>query len=256
MNWRALLYSALVVASLAGATALVRTVYKSGSVSVPDWTNAVRPGDLSPKHAFLSNQCETCHTPHRGVEASSCILCHAAAAATLARQSTAFHATIQYCRDCHVEHQGAVRPTRMDHDALIAIGRKAQQSLAAKPAVSTSFATLLEILGGSSATLQNPSLDCFGCHSNRSPHRDLLGRECVECHATSSWKIAGYKHPSPASTDCAQCHPAPPSHYMHHFHMISMMIASQEHARVEQCYLCHQTDAWNDIRGVGWYKHH
>lgn len=32
--------------------------------------------------------------------------------------------------------------------------------------------------------------------------------------------------------------------------------AGQHHARVEQCYLCHQTDARNDIRGVGWYKHH
>jgi hypothetical protein len=38
--------------------------------------------------------------------------------------------------------------------------------------------------------------------------------------------------------------------------MVSMMVASQPHARVDQCFLCHQTDAWNDIKGVGWYKHH
>jgi hypothetical protein len=100
------------------------------------------------------------------------------------------------------------------------------------------------------------SLDCFACHSNRSPHRDLFGRECMSCHLTTTWKVAGFKHPSPSSVECAQCHQAPPSHYMGHFHMISMMVASQHHARVEQCYLCHQTDAWNDIRGVGWYKHH
>ncbi len=43
---------------------------------------------------------------------------------------------------------------------------------------------------------------------------------------------------------------------MGHFEMVSMAIAGQEHARVQQCYLCHQTDAWNDIKGVGWYKHH
>ena len=49
---------------------------------------------------------------------------------------------------------------------------------------------------------------------------------------------------------------APPSHYMMHFEMVSEKVAGQEHARVEQCYLCHQTDAWNNIRGVGWYKHH
>ena len=29
-----------------------------------------------------------------------------------------------------------------------------------------------------------------------------------------------------------------------------------EHADVSQCFLCHKTNAWNDISGVGWYKHH
>jgi hypothetical protein len=43
---------------------------------------------------------------------------------------------------------------------------------------------------------------------------------------------------------------------MEHFHMVSQRVAGKEHARVEQCYLCHQTTSWNDIRGVGWYKHH
>jgi len=84
----------------------------------------------------------------------------------------------------------------------------------------------------------------------------LFGRECGACHATATWKIAGYQHPSPRSEACAQCHQPPPSHYMGHFHMVSMMVAGQHHARVDQCYLCHQTDAWNDIKGVGWYKHH
>ena len=53
-----------------------------------------------------------------------------------------------------------------------------------------------------------------------------------------------------------QCHQAPPSHYMMHFEMMDRTITGQEHARVEQCYLCHQTDAWNNIKGVGWFKHH
>ena len=64
------------------------------------------------------------------------------------------------------------------------------------------------------------------------------------------------RHPSPLSTDCNQCHQAPPSHSMMHFKMVSMKIAGVEHADVSQCFLCHQTNAWNDIKGVGWYKHH
>ena len=43
---------------------------------------------------------------------------------------------------------------------------------------------------------------------------------------------------------------------MMHFRMVSAKVAGQPHAAVRQCFLCHQTTAWNDIKGVGWYKHH
>jgi hypothetical protein len=43
---------------------------------------------------------------------------------------------------------------------------------------------------------------------------------------------------------------------MGHFHMVSAKVARRPHARVNQCHLCHQTTSWNDIKGVGWYKHH
>jgi hypothetical protein len=245
MNWKALSWLLLATASISGAGAAIATVYRNGSDAVPRWTTFVSPGALSAKHAFLADKCETCHTPVRGVEATVCISCHATDAATLARQSTVFHATVQSCTTCHIEHEGGVRPTRMDHEALIAVARSDRD----RPL----FHWFSHGLAGTEGT---DSLDCFACHSNRSPHRDLFGQECAACHLTTSWTVAGFKHPSPASTECAQCHQAPPSHYMGHFHMISMMVARQHHARVEQCYLCHQTDAWNDIRGVGWYKHH
>ncbi len=234
MRWKAFAYLILGSAMLAVVVLVAATLPHSGSQALPHWAEMVRPGALSARHASLAQDCEACHTPFRGVESAGCVLCHATDAVTLARQSTSFHATVQSCSACHAEHQGGVRPTRMDHDVLIAIGasrlRRAPETA--------------------------DRLDCFSCHSNRSPHRDLFGKECAECHATESWRVAGFNHPSPASTDCAQCHQAPPSHYMHHFHMVSMMVARQHHARVDQCYLCHQTDAWNDIRGVGWYKHH
>jgi hypothetical protein len=234
VNWKAFAYLMLGTATLTIVVLIAAALSRSGSQAVPHWPEMVRPGALSAKHAFLGQNCEACHAAFSGVESEKCVLCHASDAETLARQSTAFHATVQSCSACHVEHQAGVRPTRMDHDALIAI---ATSRIHRTPEAAD-------------------RLDCFSCHSNRSPHRDLLGKECADCHGTESWKVAGFKHPSAASTDCAQCHQAPPSHYMHHFHMISMMVARQHHARVEQCYLCHQTDAWNDIRGVGWYKHH
>jgi hypothetical protein len=52
---------------------------------------------------------------------------------------------------------------------------------------------------------------------------------------------------------------------MMHLDMISKKITGQEDekvagcrspAQVNQCYRCHQTTSWNDIRGVGYYRHH
>jgi hypothetical protein len=109
------------------------------------------------------------------------------------------------------------------------------------------------------------ALNCVGCHATKDRHLGLLGKDCAQCHATNQWTIAEFRHPSPSSYDCAQCHQAPPSHYMMHFDMISKKIAGQEDAQVDgccgptqvnQCYRCHQTTSWNDIKGVGFYKHH
>ena len=133
MKWKAFVYLILITATIAGASAMIGTVYRQGSTAVPQWSYLVSPGALSAKHAFLSGQCETCHTPLHGVEASACIACHATDAVTLARQSTAFHSTIQSCAACHVEHQKGVRPIRMEHDALIAIGRSRRLEQAGRP---------------------------------------------------------------------------------------------------------------------------
>jgi hypothetical protein len=43
---------------------------------------------------------------------------------------------------------------------------------------------------------------------------------------------------------------------MEHFIMMDQMIAGQDRATVTQCFMCHRTDAFNDIKGIGWFKHH
>lgn len=258
------------VVGLLAVGAVIGIVTASGPNALPIWQTAVSPGPLSARHGFLAGQCGTCHAPYAGVTAAACIGCHANETALLGQQSTAFHAAIGSCTGCHVEHQGGVRPTAMDHAVLAAIG--AGRDLRADR-------SLTDRVGRQFASLRQPApaaervLDCFGCHSARNPHHDgdpagccgsigagtvgsLFGRECAECHVTTSWTIAGYKHPSPRSTDCNQCHQPPPSHSMGHFHMVSKGVAGQMHASVDQCHLCHQIDAWNDIKGAGWYKHH
>ena len=218
------------------------------------WQSITSPGPLSQAHAHLESNCSACHTPFKGVLAASCVVCHANDESLLKRQSTAFHASIGSCGECHREHEGpGSRPVRMDHAALVQIGLRnlnqvAGQGRSASP--NDSPRQSLSVHHGMSA------LACASCHGNQDPHFQFFGNDCAECHNTDRWTIPEFRHPAASSLDCAECHQAPPSHYMEHFEMISVPVAKQEHANVTQCYLCHQTSAWNDIKGIGFYKHH
>nr|WP_063684812.1 cytochrome c3 family protein [Bradyrhizobium stylosanthis] len=259
MTIRGLLYVVAATLALGGAAVASIALYRGGSGIISGWTRFVSPGPLSAKHAFLSDQCESCHAPVKGVAGAACIACHAPSAADLAKPSTAFHAVAgAECSGCHREHAGERRPIRMNHASLLQVTMPPSGGrLFGRAAADQLTADLKEFLGlPGSEQRERTALDCANCHSNQEPHRELFGRDCAECHGLTSWKIAGFLHPSPTSRDCAQCHQAPPSHYMGHFLMMDRMIAGQEHASVDQCFLCHRTDSFNDIKGVGWMRHH
>ena len=226
------------------------------------WQQMAAPRELSMPHAFLSNNCAGCHTPVKGVEAKSCIVCHADNKTLLQRPPTAFHSDIGSCVECHREHQGNIpRTTKMDHTALARIGvRRLQEPANPRDSSRDALVNWLKQNGGPPLQPQlrreESLLNCAGCHQTKDRHNGLFGTDCAQCHGTEKWTVPEFRHPSTASQSCSQCHQAPPSHYMMHFQMISMTVAGQAHAKVDQCFLCHQTTSWNDIRGVGWYKHH
>lgn len=218
------------------------------------WQSQVMPGKLSVAHTFLETDCASCHTAVQGIDEAKCIACHANNEALLQRQPTAFHANISNCAACHVEHQGADANLRvMNHEVLARIGANSIPEGANIPN-QTNIHLLPE-----NHPLVSPleaRLDCASCHSTKDKHFGLFGQNCASCHATTQWTIPAFQHPSPRSQDCAQCHQAPPSHYMEHFSMVSQRVANQPNAQVNQCYACHQTTSWNDIKGIGFYKHH
>ena len=261
MKLATVLYATLAALGVAAAVLVPLAAHRSGSSSVPFLQAAVSPGPLSAAHAFLGTQCESCHTPGKGIVAASCLTCHAADMPVLAKQSTAFHATIGECRGCHLEHQmGDARPVKMDHAVLTQVGLRASGDLAGPPLAGTTDALavrhfLAGVTGDRLAT-DTQALDCKSCHAFRDVHQTFFGRGCADCHGVDTWKVLGFVHPSPRSEDCGQCHNPPPSHRMMHFAMMDQGITGQRGTRVEQCYACHQTDAWNDIRGVGWFKMH
>lgn len=238
---------------------------RAGVVDPVAWQRMASPGALSRSHAFLEHNCAACHTPVRGVEALNCIVCHANERSLLQRQPTAFHADINQCAACHLEHQGTdPPPARMDHDLFARLGaREADRAATTQPVKEGAAVRLADFVKGDSnhslhpaITSREAALDCRACHSSQDRHQGFFGTDCTQCHGTTAWTIPQFRHPRPSSTDCAQCHQAPPSHYMMHFQMVSMKVARREQAQVNQCFLCHQTTSWNDIKGVGWYKHH
>lgn len=225
------------------------------------WSASIEPGKLSKFHANLEKNCNECHAPYLGVIRDRCVVCHAAPMEVLKKQNTTFHDSITSCTGCHFEHQGRdASITKMDHThlALVAIEMLKKGTLNIP---NIKLGTILhpedarKSYHGNDPVLEK-TLNCVSCHANQDKHRSLFGSDCSSCHNTSKWTIASFSHPLPTSRDCSQCHQAPPSHYMMHFQMISMKVAGVEHAEVNQCYLCHQTTVWNDIKGVGWYKHH
>ena len=118
------LYIGLIAAGAFTAALINIPLYRSGSIATSNFAAAVQPLPLSAKHEFIGGRCEACHTPLRGIEAVSCISCHATAAGDLGKQSTAFHASAQQCRDCHPEHKGTGRLIAMDHSALLKIAAR------------------------------------------------------------------------------------------------------------------------------------
>lgn len=250
---------ALVIAGVAAAT-LALLHFTPMQVAVQ---RAVSPGELSPRHAYLANRCESCHEATVGVTVAKCTACHATSERLLGRQPTEFHASISECAACHVEHQLTnVRPLVMDHVELARVGARTLDRVSRKDADSAAtleaLETWLHVRGPElfDAASARESLNCAGCHDRRDPHFKRFGSDCAQCHAFETWKVPGYQHPSSRSKECVQCHQPPPSHLMGHFSMVSQRIAGKEHARIDECFECHNTTGWNDIVNVGFYKHH
>lgn len=258
MKRTALFVAFVISVGVAMSVAVVR--FRSGSWAVKE---LVSPGALSARHAYLGGRCEACHDPTVGVTAAKCIACHANEERLLGSQPTAFHASVQECAACHVEHQHTkVRPLTMDHLLLAQVGARTLQGAAATDADSAATRQSLnrwlrlqasEELDESAA---HQSLNCAGCHDREEPHLKRFGADCAQCHQFDLWSVAGFQHPSPQSTTCMQCHLAPPCHFMGHFTMVCQKLAGKENAKVEQCFECHHTASWNDIVGVGFIKAH
>ncbi|PZR18954.1 MAG: hypothetical protein DI539_15720 [Flavobacterium psychrophilum] len=245
------------MAILLAVAYLIWTIFGDG------WKSQVMPGELSTAHAQLASDCASCHTSVKGISDTKCVSCHSDNKELLQRQPTAFHGLIGNCASCHTEHQGANANLRvMNHEAMAKIGSNLTMDVKNN---SEQLSQLDMPADHPLISALEAKLDCASCHSTKDKHVGLFGQNCASCHATTQWTIPKFQHPSPKSIQCASCHQAPPSHYMMHFEMVDKTVVSQGEAGLtgccgnvqdNQCYTCHQTTSFNDIKGVGYYKHH
>lgn len=259
----------MLVVGIGGVVALIsHYIHSPEAIADVGWEQSVVPGKLSAAHAFLDNDCESCHTPMKGIERNNCVMCHANDSHILQRQPTSFHADISVCTTCHTEHEGRkAKISTMNHTALTTIGLDMLGQFNGphdEGAIVKGFLEGLLVSGRMPGPLyvhptvssEEVLLNCSTCHQNDDRHFTLFGQDCVQCHRTDQWSLPEFVHPSNQSRDCNQCHEAPPSHYMGHFKMISAKVAGEHKAPVEDCFACHQSTSWNDIKRTGWYKHH
>jgi len=205
------------------------------------WQRLVLPGQLSHSHAELEDDCGACHRAVTGVEDVSCIACHANNERLLTWPEMLFHASIDRCGACHVEHQGRdAEISAMDHGLLASAALQAAVR-SSEPEVAAT-ATQLEAMHADGKGRQGAEglLRCEGCHARKDVHDALFGTGCGDCHETTRWNIPAYAHPPGRSQDCAQCHRAPPDHFGGHFEKMGSR-------GVKQCAMCHQPPSWLDI---------
>ncbi len=230
------------------------------------WQRLASPGDLSAAHSRLEGDCVACHTTVIGASRTKCMACHATDERLLTSPELTFHASVGDCRVCHSEHLGtSPPPTRMDHVALATMGLglltsgESEVGRSVAQHLSSWIAESAVGRDGRRASRVAPAeavLRCATCHAQSDAHRGMFGSDCGACHGTRGWVIPEYRHPSSTSTDCAQCHRAPPCHQTPHFTRVCMPVAGKPNAEVRDCHSCHQVTAWNHIKGVGWYKSH
>lgn len=210
------------------------------------------PGELSNDHSTLQNDCGACHTAVKGPSAAKCMACHANNENFTIWPELKFHLAVPDCRVCHEEHTntGAIL-TKMNHDFVAEMGFK---ELMSKSGPVEKNLNQIPMQGVTIYTEKD--LRCASCHLHSDAHEEMFGQRCGYCHQTDHWMISSFRHPSSASTMCAQCHRAPPCHFTDHFERVCGPVAGQPKAEVRECDACHQVPNWNLIKGAGWYKTH
>ncbi len=95
---------------------------------------------------------------------------------------------------------------------------------------------------------------CNACHT---PIKGVEASNCVVCHAKNDALLQRAPTAFHGNIEtCKECHTEHGGRIEHPIAMDHAVVAGKPDAKVNECYSCHQSTLWNDIKGVGWYKSH
>jgi len=245
-----------VVAGLAVGAVVVWTLVAGPVLFSPGALNALSNGRTLGgvgTHAELCARCEACHTmPWSGqTMGSRCVACHTEVRTQIS-SGVGLHARIAgttaapSCRGCHTDHTGPRGVvTYFDHSKLAFTLTGAHRAIAC------------DLCHGNAHTIaefRSTPRTCFGCHAKNDRHRGTFGRQCDQCHNTSTWTNARFDHsifPTNHGSQervptCKTCHPIDVSRYTCfgcHAHTPSNVVGEHEGQTLQQlqnCIRCHQ----------------
>jgi hypothetical protein len=184
-----------------------------GPVEAASIETLLMPGAVIAGHAKYEQECSRCHDrSDRKAQAGLCRSCHTPIDQDI-REQRGFHGRITgiqaaQCSACHSEHKGRnadvvkFSPAAFDHGRTDFVLDGAHLTAACDQCHRTA------------RKYKDPPTGCADCHGKIDPHAGKLGRECRNCHESSSWEKVRYDHSKTkfaltgkhADATCDACH--------------------------------------------------
>jgi len=209
------------------------------------------PGEVAKAHAKWEDECSKCHDrTNKDRQTALCIDCHKDIGADLAKKR-GFHGHAlkpgAACTACHTEHKGrAADIVRFDRESF-------EHTVTGFKLDGRHTTTPCDACHVAGKKFREVLTTCFDCHQKQDIHQGKLGKDCQNCHNTTSFAKTDFDHSKThfplkgahARTACADCH-RDPSFKNTPLECVACHARDDAHkgTRGPKCGDCHNTEKW------------
>jgi len=223
----------------------------SATVSAGQLEKLLMPGEVSKAHAKYAAECTKCHDrSDQSRQTVLCLDCHKDIAKDL-KDKHGFHGHAlkanTACTACHNEHKGrAADIVRLDRESF----EHSITGFKLDGHHTTAACVACHVAGKPMRAAQTT---CFGCHEKQDAHKGKLGKECGNCHNTTSFTKSLFDHSKThfalkgahSRAACADCH-RDPAYKNTPMECVACHARDDSHkgGRGPLCGSCHNTEKW------------